>query len=74
MSRRDLRRRRGPNDQGDERVARQDGVRPALAERLVRVLFDHRSDLDAASPAAEDIRIETATRTRPALNSVPGRR
>jgi uncharacterized protein len=38
---------------------------PALAARLVRVLFDHRSDLEAASPAAKDIRIETATQTRP---------
>jgi len=41
------------------------GFDPALAERLVRVLFDHRSDLEAASPAAKDIRIETATETTP---------
>ncbi len=41
------------------------GFDPALAERLVRVLFDHRSDLEAASPAAKDIRIETATKTQP---------
>jgi TRAP transporter TAXI family solute receptor len=41
------------------------GFDPALAERLVRVLFDHRSDLEAASPAAKDIRIQTATQTRP---------
>jgi uncharacterized protein len=38
---------------------------PALAERLVRVLFDHRADLEAASPAAKDITIETATQTQP---------
>jgi TRAP-type uncharacterized transport system substrate-binding protein len=50
------------------------GFAPALAERLVRVLFDHRSDLDAAGPAAQDIRIETATRTRPVpLNSAAGK-
>jgi TRAP transporter TAXI family solute receptor len=41
------------------------GFDSTLAERLVRVLFDHRSDLEAASPAAKDIRIETATQTRP---------
>ncbi len=41
------------------------GFDPALAEQLVRVLFDHRSDLEAASPAAKDIRIETATKTQP---------
>jgi TRAP transporter TAXI family solute receptor len=41
------------------------GFDPALAEQLVRVLFDHRSDLEAASPAAKDIRIQTATRTEP---------
>jgi TRAP transporter TAXI family solute receptor len=41
------------------------GFDPALAEALVRVLFDHRSDLEAASPAAKDIRIQTATQTRP---------
>lgn len=41
------------------------GFDPALAEQLVRVLFDHRSDLEAASPAAKDIRIQTATQTRP---------
>jgi TRAP transporter TAXI family solute receptor len=41
------------------------GFDPALAERLVRVLFEHRSDLEAASPAAKDIRIETATQTQP---------
>jgi TRAP transporter TAXI family solute receptor len=41
------------------------GFDPALAERLVRVLFDHRSDLQAASLAAKDIRIHTATQTRP---------
>jgi uncharacterized protein len=41
------------------------GFDPALAERLVRVLFDHRSDLEAASPAAKDIRIQTATQTQP---------
>ena len=46
------------------------GFDPALAGRLVRVLFDHRSDLEAASPAAKDIRIQTATQTRPvALNA-----
>ena len=41
------------------------GFDPALAGQLVRVLFDHRSDLEAASPAAKDIRIQTATQTRP---------
>jgi TRAP transporter TAXI family solute receptor len=41
------------------------GFDPALAERLVRVLFDHRSDLVAASPAASAIRIDSATETRP---------
>jgi TRAP transporter TAXI family solute receptor len=41
------------------------GFDPALAERLVRELFDHRADLEAASPAAKDIRIETATQTQP---------
>ena len=41
------------------------GFDPALAEQLVRVLFDHRTDLEAASPAAKDIRIQTATQTRP---------
>jgi uncharacterized protein len=41
------------------------GFDPATAEQLVRVLFDHRADLEAASPAAEDIRVETATQTRP---------
>jgi TRAP-type uncharacterized transport system substrate-binding protein len=41
------------------------GFDAALAEQLVRVLFDHRSELEAASPAAKDIRIETATRTQP---------
>ena len=41
------------------------GFDPALAEQLVRVLFDHRSDLVAASPAARDIRVQTATQTRP---------
>jgi TRAP transporter TAXI family solute receptor len=41
------------------------GFDPALAERLVRVLFDHRSELVAASPAANAIRIDTATETRP---------
>jgi TRAP transporter TAXI family solute receptor len=41
------------------------GFDPALAERLVRVLFDHRSDLEAASPAAQDISIQTATQTQP---------
>jgi TRAP transporter TAXI family solute receptor len=45
------------------------GFDPALAERLVRALFDHRSDLEAATPAAKDIAIRTATRTQPvALN------
>lgn len=38
---------------------------PALADQLVRVLFDHRADLEAASPAAKDIRIQTATQTQP---------
>jgi TRAP transporter TAXI family solute receptor len=41
------------------------GFDPALAERLVRMLFDHRADLEAASPAAKDITIETATETQP---------
>jgi TRAP transporter TAXI family solute receptor len=41
------------------------GFDPALAERLVRVLFDHRADLEAASPAAKDISIDSATQTRP---------
>ena len=41
------------------------GFDPDLAEQLVRVLFDHRSDLEAASPAAKDIRIQSATETRP---------
>jgi TRAP transporter TAXI family solute receptor len=41
------------------------GFDPALAEQLVRVLFEHRSDLEAASPAAKDIRIGTADQTRP---------
>jgi len=41
------------------------GFDPALAERLVRVLFDRRSDLVAASPAASAIRIDTATETQP---------
>jgi TRAP transporter TAXI family solute receptor len=46
------------------------GFDPALAELLVRVLFDHRSDLEAASPAAKDIKIQTATQTQPVpLNS-----
>jgi TRAP transporter TAXI family solute receptor len=45
------------------------GFDAALAEQLVRVLFEHRSDLEAASPAAKDIRIQTATQTQPvALN------
>jgi hypothetical protein len=41
------------------------GFDPALAEQLVRVLFDHRSDLVAASPAAKDISVQNATQTRP---------
>jgi TRAP-type uncharacterized transport system substrate-binding protein len=41
------------------------GFDPALAEQLVRVLFDHRSDLEAASPAAKDISVRTATETQP---------
>jgi hypothetical protein len=41
------------------------GFDPALAGRLVRVLYDHRSDLEAASPAAKDIKIDTATQTQP---------
>lgn len=41
------------------------GFDPALAEQLVRVLFDHRSELEAASPAAKDVRIQTATQTQP---------
>ena len=41
------------------------GFDPATAEQLVRVLFDHRADLEAASPAAKDIGIEIATKTRP---------
>jgi TRAP transporter TAXI family solute receptor len=41
------------------------GFDPALAERLVRVLFDHRSELEAASPAAKGIKIDTATETEP---------
>jgi len=41
------------------------GFDPALAERLVRVLFEHRADLVAASPAASAIRIESATETQP---------
>ena len=41
------------------------GFDPDLAEQLVRVLFDHRSDLEAASPAAKDIRIQSATDTQP---------
>jgi len=46
------------------------GFDPVLAERLVRLLFDHRSELEAASPAARDIKIETATQTQPVpLNS-----
>jgi TRAP transporter TAXI family solute receptor len=41
------------------------GFDAGLAERLVRVLFDHRADLEAASPAAKGIQIETATDTHP---------
>jgi TRAP transporter TAXI family solute receptor len=41
------------------------GFDAALAEQLVRVLFEHRSDLEAASPAAKDIGIQTATQTHP---------
>jgi TRAP transporter TAXI family solute receptor len=50
------------------------GFDPALAERLVRVLFDHRSDLEAASPAAKDIRIQTATETQPVPLNAGARR
>ncbi len=41
------------------------GFDPALAERLVRVLFDNRADLEAASPAAKGITPEAATQTEP---------
>jgi len=46
------------------------GFDPDLAEQLVRVLFEHRPDLEAASPAAKDISVQTATETQPvALNA-----
>jgi uncharacterized protein len=41
------------------------GFDQALAEQLVRVLFDHRADLEAASPAAKEISLRTATETEP---------